>query len=174
VKLFNKRGDSGETSLLYGQRTPKSGYRCHFNGAIDESVSALGLARSFCKRKEVQDTLLQLQKDLFIAGAELAVPEENYADFQSKGRTISEEMVESLTGTVELFETKITLPKEFIIPGSTTSSAAIDMARTAVRRTERIAVQIHEQGLLPNEIIMRYLNRMADLLFVLARYEETD
>jgi len=82
--------------------------------------------------------------------------------------------VESLTGTVELFETKITLPKEFIIPGSTTSSAAIDMARTAVRRTERIAVQIHEQGLLPNEIIMRYLNRMADLLFVLARYEETD
>lgn len=109
---------------------------------------------------------------MFIPAAELAVPPENYADYSAKGRVVNEEMEERLNRLSETFEGQITMPDEFVIPGNSPSSAAIDVTRAIVRRSERRAVQLKEEGLLPNENILKYLNRLADLLFVLARYED--
>lgn len=172
MKIFNRRGDQGETSLLYGQRVLKSNLRCEFYGTIDEAVSALGLARAITQKKEIHDVLYTYQQELFIPAAELAIPPEHYAGHRAKNPVVTEEMVERLTRQVEEWEEQITIPKAFIIPGKTKASAAVDLARTIVRRAERRAVQLKEEGLLPNENILKYLNRLADLLFTLARYEE--
>ncbi|MFZ5633878.1 MAG: cob(I)yrinic acid a,c-diamide adenosyltransferase [Bacillota bacterium] len=172
MKTFNKRGDQGETSLLYGQRTSKASLRCEFYGTVDEAVSAIGLARSLSKKKKVRDILFDVQKELFVPAAELAVPREHYAEYSFRGQIVQKEMVERLARLIEEFEKEIKMPDQFVIPGGSTASAAIDVARTIVRRAERRAVQLKEEGLLPNQKILSYLNRVADLLFVLARYEE--
>jgi len=174
LKTFNKRGDQAETSLLYGKRISKANLRCEFYGTIDEAVAALGLARSFSKKKSMQGILLNIQKELFIPAAELAVPMEQYAKYSVSNSIVTEEMAEHLTRQIEDLEDKINMPKEFIIPGSSTASAAIDLARTIVRRAERRAAQLKEEKILPNDKILKYLNRLADLLFTLARYEEND
>lgn len=174
LKTFNERGDLGETSLLYSQRISKANLRCEFYGTIDEAVSALGLARSFSKKKITQGILLNIQKELFIPAAELAVPMEHYTEYSVRGPIVTEEMSEHLTRMIEDLEDKINMPKEFIIPGSSTASAAIDLARAIVRRAERRATQLKEEKILPNDKILKYLNRLADLLFALARYEESD
>ena len=101
-----------------------------------------------------------------------AVPPEHYAEYRVKGQIVSEEMIEGLTLLVDEFEEQVAMPKEFIIPGGSPASAAINVARTVVRRAERRAVQLKEEGLLPSPSILEYLNRLADLLFILALYEE--
>lgn len=171
VKTFNKRGDAGETSLLYGVRTAKCDPRCEAYGTIDEAVSALGLARNFCQ-PEVKDIVFSLQQDLFVVGAELATPLERYPDLVAKGRVVKLEMVQRLENLIDDFETKIDMPGEFIIPGACVSSATLDVARTVIRRAERRAVALKEAGQLANEEVLKYLNRLSDLVFTLARYEE--
>ena len=170
MKTFNKRGDRGETSLLYGVRVAKSDARCEAYGAIDEAVSALGLARSFCQ-PEVKDIVFSLQQDLFVAGAELATPLERYPESQ-KSKVVKPEMVQRLEGLINDFEARVDMPREFIIPGACVSSAALDVARTVIRRAERRAVVLKQAGQLANEEVLRYLNRLADLVFTLARYQE--
>ena len=170
MKTFNKRGDRGETSLLYGVRVAKSDARCEAYGAIDEAVSALGLARSFCQ-PEVKDIVFSLQQDLFVAGAELATPLERCPESQ-KGKVVKPEMVQRLEGLINDFEARVDMPREFIIPGACVSSAALDVARTVIRRAERRAVVLKQAGQLANEEVLRYLNRLADLVFTLARYQE--
>jgi cob(I)alamin adenosyltransferase len=172
MKTFNKRGDQGETSLLFGQRVSKSSPRCEFYGTIDEAVSTIGLARAITQKKNVQDILIDIQRELFIPASELAVPTEHYPQFCERSKVVTEEMAERFTRLIEEYEELIELPKEFVVPGGTMASAALDMARTIVRRAERVAVQLKCDGLLPNENILKYLNRLADLLFTLARYEE--
>lgn len=174
MKTFNKKGDQGETSLFYGQRVPKSHPRCEFYGTIDEAVSTMGLARALGLKKKTQEILLNVQKELFIPAAELAIPEENYAEYSSKHPVVTEKMVERLTGLIEELEEQITMPREFIIPGRSVASAALDMARTIIRRAERRAVGLEKNSQLPNENILKYLNRLADLLFTMARYEEME
>lgn len=174
MKTFNEKGDRGETSLLYGRRISKASSRCEFLGAVDEAVSALGLARALVKREKVRDVLFTVQKEMFVPAAELAVPPEHYAEYRFRGPVVTGEMVQRLTLLIEDLEQQVAMPQEFIIPGDTVASAAIDLARAVVRRAERRAAQIFEEGQLPNENILKYLNRLADLLFVLARYEETE
>jgi cob(I)alamin adenosyltransferase len=171
VKTFNKKGDGGETSLLYGVRTAKCDPRCEAYGTIDEAVSALGLARSFCQ-PEVKDVVFSLQQDLFVIGAELATPPERYSELAAKGKVVKPEMVQKLEDLIDDFEAKVDMPREFIIPGACVSSAALDVARTVIRRAERRTVALKEAGQLMNEEIMKYLNRLSDLVFTLARYEE--
>jgi len=170
VKTFNRKGDKGETSLLYGVRVAKSDARCEAYGAIDEAVSALGLARNFCQ-PEVKNIVFSLQQDLFVVGAELATPLERYPESQ-KGKVVKPEMVQRLEGLIDDFEARIEIPHEFIIPGACVSSAALDVARTVIRRTERRAVALKEAGQLANEEVLKYLNRLSDLVFTLARYQE--
>ena len=171
MKTFNKKGDKGETSLLYGVRVAKCDDRCEVYGTIDEAVSMLGLAKNFC-RPEVQDIVFSLQRDLFVIGAEIATPEEHYPQMAAKGRVITPEMVQKLEDLIDEFEDKIDMPREFIIPGACVSSAALDVARTVVRRAERRVVAFKHSGKFVNEEILKYLNRLADLIFTLARYEE--
>jgi ATP:cob(I)alamin adenosyltransferase len=171
MKTFNKKGDKGETSLLYGVRTAKCDDRCEAYGTIDEAVSMLGLAKNFC-RPEVRDIVSGVQRKLFVIGAEMATPEEHYSQMVARGKVITSEMVQRLEDLIDDFEAKIDMPHEFIIPGACVGSAALDVARTIIRRAERRAVALKQAGQLANEEILRYLNRLADLVFTLARYQE--
>lgn len=171
MKTFNKEGDNGDTSLLGKVRVAKSDMRCEACGTIDEAVSAIGLAKSLCQ-DEVRDVLFALQQDLFVVGTELATPLERYAEFVSKGKWIKPEMTQRLESLIDDFEDKVDMPCEFIIPGACVSSAALDVARAVVRRAERRVVALKEMGQLRNEEVLKYLNRLSDLIFTLARYEE--
>jgi len=171
MKTFNKKGDKGETSLLYGVRVPKCDDKCEVYGTIDEAVSMLGLAKNFCQL-EVKDIVSGLQRDLFAIGAEVATPEEHYSQMVARGKVVTSEMVRRLEDLIDDFEAKIDMPREFIIPGACVSSAALDVARAIIRRAERRAVAFEQTGKLINEEILKYLNRLADLIFTLARYEE--
>jgi len=173
MKTFNKKGDNGETSLLFGVRTSKSDLRCEAYGTIDEAVSMLGLAKNFC-RPEVKDIISGIQRDLFIVGAELASPEEHYSELVAKGKVVEPVMVQKLEDLIDDLEAKVEMPHEFIIPGASVGSAALDVARTVVRRAERRVVALKEAGRSVNEEVPKYLNRSADLIFTLARYEEKD
>ena len=174
MKTFNKKGDRGETSLLFGARVAKSDPRCEAYGTIDEAVSALGLARQFCK-PEVKDIILSLQKDLFLVGAELATPAEHYSKLVKKRKTITSEMVQSLENLIDDFEAKVKMPEAFVIPGGVSAgSAALDVARPIIRRAERRVVSLKQAGTAINDEILKYLNRLADLVFTLARYQEAE
>lgn len=171
MKTFNKRGDKGETSLLHGVRVPKSDPHCEAYGTVDEAVSALGLARALSSKKKVQGMLLELQQELFALGAELAAPLEHRAAFAEKHTTISEAMVDRLEALIDELEQELEMPKAFIVPGATPASGAIDLGRAIIRRAERRIVSMRDAGLVKNEELHRYVNRIADLLFTLARYE---
>ena len=172
MRTFNKKGDGGETSLLYGDRVAKSDPRCEAYGTIDEAVSALGLARHFC-RSEVKDIILSLQRDLFVVGAVLATPVEHYSKLAIDQNVVNSEMVQRLENLIDAFEAKVKIPEIFVIPGgSSAGSAALDVARTVIRRAERRVVALKEAGMAKNGEMLKYLNRLADLLFTLGRYEE--
>ena len=172
MKTFNKRGDGGKTNLLYGARTVKCDPRCEAYGTIDEAVSALGLARNFCN-SEVKDIIFSIQKDLFIIGAELATPAEHYSKLVEKQNVVTADMVQKLEDLIDDLEAKIKMPQAFIIPGgSSAGSAALDVARTIIRRAERMVVGLQHTGVVTNEEILKYLNRLADLVFTLARHED--
>lgn len=166
---FSTRGDGGETSLLGGQRVPKYDPRPETYGVLDEASSALGVARATTKNQKIKDIILTVQKDLLIMGAELSsVPE----DIQKLTRRIGEGDIKRLEEIIDELQKNITLKNEFIYPGETPVSAQIDVGRTIIRRAERKAAGLKNEGLLRNAEINRYLNRLADMLFVLARYEE--
>lgn len=173
MKTFNKKGDSGETSLLYGDRVAKSDVRCEAYGTIDEAVSMLGLARQFCQ-PEVKEIIFSVQQELFIIGAELATPPEHYSKLVAKGNVVTQEMVQRLENLIDEFEAKVKMPAAFIIPGGAgTGSAALDAARAVTRRAERQIVSLKQNGIAVNEEALKYINRLADLLFTLARYQES-
>ncbi len=172
MKIFNKRGDQGETSLLYGGRVPKCDPRCEAYGTIDEAVSALGLARALSQKERTRDILHLLQEELFIVGAELATAADDYDKLTARHQVVTEEMVNRLEGLIDDFEAEIEMPKKFIIPGASPSSAALDLARTIIRRAERRAAELRNNGMVPNGNVLHYLNRLADLAFTVARYEE--
>ena len=166
---FSTRGDGGETSLLGGQRVPKYDPRPETYGVLDEASSALGVARATTKNQKIKDIILSVQKDLLIMGAELSsVPE----DIQKLPRRIGEGDIKRLEHIIDELQENITLKNEFIYPGETPVSAEIDVGRTIIRRAERKAASLKNEGLLLSAEINRYLNRLADMLFVLARYEE--
>ena len=171
MKIYTRKGDKGETSLLYGARVAKNDLRCETYGTIDEAVSVLGLAKNFCQ-PQIKDIVSDLQRDLFVIGTELAIPQERYSELAAKGKVVKPEMVQRLEALIDDFEAKIDMPREFIIPGACVSSATLDVARTVIRRAERKTVALKQTEQLMNEEILKYLNRLADLVFTLARYQE--
>jgi cob(I)alamin adenosyltransferase len=178
------RGDDGTTGLLYGgPRVRKDDPRTEAYGTVDEAVAALGLARAELGVRSQLGTLnpalasiaelvLRLQRELFVVGAELATTEaarDRLVDGQTR---VSAAMVEDLTGLVVELEQRIEMPREFIVPGETRTSAALELARTVIRRAERRVVGLEADGLQPGEHLLPYLNRLADLVWVLARTAE--
>jgi cob(I)alamin adenosyltransferase len=173
-RVYTKFGDQGETSLLYGGRVSKNNPHSEAYGITDEAVSAMGLARSLSEDNRVKDTLRDLQRDLFTIAAELATDPGKYELFQQHFKPVTPEMVESLEQLIDSLEEDVDMPKVFILPGGTPASSAIDMARCIIRTAERRVVALKEVDLLTNNQILAYLNRLGDLLFVLARYQDRD
>jgi len=174
------KGDSGTTALLFGgERIRKDDPRTEAYGTIDEAVAALGLARAACQDAApgspiewVGATILDIQRDLFVAAAELATNPDAW-DRQVGGRTrVSAAMVSAMDTRLHELESQIVMPHEFVVPGETALSAALEVARTILRRAERRAVTLEAAGLVPGPHLLPYLNRTADLLWVLARLAE--
>jgi cob(I)alamin adenosyltransferase len=169
VMKFSKKGDKGFTSLLGGRRVSKSGARPETYGTLDEASSALGLARASAKKAKTREIIMGIQRDLVLLGAELATLPE---DASRHDYRITPRHVERLEGWIDELQRDVALKNEFICPGETVAGAAIDLGRTIVRRAERKAVALLHRKIIGNPEILRFLNRLADLLFVLARYEE--
>jgi cob(I)alamin adenosyltransferase len=178
------RGDDGTTGLLFGgDRISKDDARTEAYGTIDEAVAALGMARAELGLKRqygvvpptlagLGEVILRLQRELFVVGAELATNPDAW-DRLEDGRTrVSREMVEGIDELLRDLESHIEMPKEFVVPGETRTSAALELARTILRRAERRAVSLRAAGLVPGPHLLPYLNRLADLLWVLARAAE--
>lgn len=178
------RGDDGTTGLLFGgDRIPKDDSRAEAYGTIDEAVAALGLARADLGVKDqygvlgpslsgLSDLILRLQRELFVVGAELATNPEARARARDGRTRVDGAMVEGLDALLREAEASVDLPREFVVPGETRVSAALELARTFVRRAERRAVTLRRTGALPSGQVLPYLNRLADLLWILARAAE--
>jgi cob(I)alamin adenosyltransferase len=176
MRIYTKKGDSGTTGLLFGgDRISKADLRTEAYGSTDEAVSALGLARAaigaITDRTEARlDTLiLRLQRELFVVGAELATHADRRDRLTDGTTRVTDEMVTALEREIDELELLVEQPKEFVLPGETLTGAALDLARTTVRRAERRCVALAEGGGLPDTQVLAYLNRLADLLFVMAR-----
>lgn len=166
---YSRRGDAGETSLMGGQRIAKCDGRPETYGTLDEASSALGVARACTSSSKTKEIILSIQKDLAVLGAELATLPEDARKFPYR---ITTSHVQRLERLIADLQDEVTIGKEFIYPGANLSSAAIDLARTIIRRGERNAVRLMQDKIITNEDILRFFNRLADLLFTLARYEE--
>lgn len=174
MRIYTKKGDDGSTGLLFGgARVSKADLRTDAYGTTDEAVSALGLARAALAgvpaASELTGLLLRLQRELFVVGAELATHVDKRSKLIDGTSRVTPEMVAWLEGEIDQIEAGHPMPKEFVIPGESLAGAAIDLARTTVRRAERRAVSLAGQGGLPDSQVVPYLNRLADLLFVAAR-----
>jgi cob(I)alamin adenosyltransferase len=166
---FSKKGDGGETSLLGGQRVPKFDPRPDTYGVLDEASSALGVVRAMTKDQRIKGIVLSVQKDLLTMGAELSSLSE---DIPKLSIRIGAGDVQRIEDLIDELQKNVKLKNEFIYPGETVLSAQIDVGRTIIRRAERNAARLKNEGLVNNPNIHQYLNRLADMLFVLARYEE--
>src|SRR5450755_1716512 len=178
------RGGDGTTGLLYGgPRIRKDDARTEAYGTVDEAVAAFGLARAELGLKSqygtlnpalasVAELILRLQRELFVVGAELATTPTAIDRLEDDRTRVSAGMVESLTALVVELEKRIDMPREFVVPGETRTSAALELARTVIRRAERRVVGLQAEGLLQSVHLLPYLNRLADLAWVLARVAE--
>jgi len=178
------KGDDGTTGLLYGgARVQKDDPRTEAYGTIDEAVAALGLARASLGAKRrvgtlspslggLGDLILRFQRELFVVGAELATNPEAWDRLEDARTRVSRAMVDDVETVLVELERQIEMPREFVVPGETPTSAALELARTILRRAERRAVGLRRDGLVPGEHLVPYLNRLADLIWVLARAAE--
>ena len=169
AKVTTRTGDDGYTGLLGDARVPKWDPRMEALGAIDEATSALGLARAQATEPEVRAAIHDLQRDLYLLMGELATPPEHY---EQVGLRVTAEHLARLDGQLEVFKARVRIGNQFIIPGATVAGAALDLARTIVRRGERAVARLLHDGTIANRDTLRFLNRASDLLFVLARFEE--
>ena len=177
VKIYTRKGDDGTTSLWYGGRVSKTDARTEAYGSIDEANSALGAARALSKAEgttELHDSILALQHDLFVAGAELATAPDAADRLQDGVSRVTDEMVERLESEIDRYMDQVDLPPQFVIPGGTQLSAALDLARAMIRRAERRVVELQDADGLASDTVLRYLNRASDLAFALARFADED
>ena len=178
------RGDDGSTGLLYGgPRISKDDLRTEAYGTVDEAVAALGLARAQLGLKDrygvlspgfgdLHALILRIQRELFVVGAEMATNPDAWERLEDGRTRVSAGMIEALEAVLHDVEEHVEMPREFVVPGETPTSAMLELARTTIRRAERRAVTLGREGLLPGPHLLPYLNRLADLLWVLARAAE--
>ncbi|HXZ05412.1 MAG TPA: cob(I)yrinic acid a,c-diamide adenosyltransferase [Ktedonobacteraceae bacterium] len=169
AKVTTGTGDTGYTGLLGEQRVPKYDARPDTFGTVDEATSALGLARAMTHDPEVKEIIYQIQQELYLLMGELATTPENY---EKIGLRMTIEHVQRLEQIEEHLKGEVEIPNKFVIPGDTPDGAALDLARTIIRRAERMAVKLLHDGVIQNGEVVRYLNRLSDLIFILARYIE--
>ena len=164
---YTRTGDDGTSGLLGEGRVPKEHPRLETVGAIDESNAAFGVARAVCQSSQTREIILSIQRDLYHMMAEISATPENAAKF----RKIDAQRVSWLEEQTDSIGKNIELPKEFIVPGDTQAGAALDLTRTIVRRAERRAAHYFHNGEIENPDILKYLNRLSSLCFVLEIWE---
>ena len=176
MRIYTRKGDTGTTGLLFGgDRVSKADLRTDAYGTTDEAVSALGLARASIGAEtdrveaRLADLIVRLQRELFVVGAELATHLDRRDRLGDGTTRVTETMIAALETEIDELEEMVEQPKEFVLPGESTTGAALDLARTTIRRAERRAVALSESGGLPDSHVVAYLNRLADLIFVMAR-----
>lgn len=169
MKIYTKTGDAGQTGLLDGSRVTKDDLRVAAYGDIDELSAVLGVARARLRPGKLNALLHDLQRDLFALGAQLADPKARVGSRKSKA-AISQKQVERLEQVIDAHEKRMPALKAFLLSGGSPLAALLHLARTVCRRAERAIVALsHEQKVDP--LVLAYVNRLSDLLFVLARYE---
>lgn len=165
--FYTRKGDDGFTNTLGEGRVAKSDERIEAVGTLDELTSALGMARSLCQTPGVNDLVVHVQRDLYSLMSEVAAEPE----VAHKVRTISESHVAWLEEQTDAITAAVGVPKGFILPGETHSGAAFGMARVVARRAERRVVALHQRTPFENIQLLRYLNRLSSLCFVLELQE---
>ena len=165
MKIYTRKGDDGTTSLWYGGGSPSPTPAPRPTATLDEAGSALGVARSLCGAgdAEVAADILRLQNELFVAGAELATAPRRPSGSRTASAASPTAMVESLEPAIDRYMDRVELPPKFVIPGGTTLSAQLDVARAVLRRAERRVVALQQADELASEAVLRYLNRASDL-----------
>jgi cob(I)alamin adenosyltransferase len=173
MKVYTRKGDDGTTGLLFGGRVGKDSPGPDAYGAVDEAVSSLGVARAEVERgSELDEIVIRLQRELFVVGAELATAPDKRDKLEPGVSCTTVEMVSALEPLIDDLTARYEPPTEFVLPGENRVAAALDVARTVVRRAERHAVAAARAGWLDDSQVVPYLNRLADLVYTLARWQE--
>ncbi len=169
MKIYTKTGDAGKTSLFGGKRVDKNSARLEAYGTVDELNSVIGIARTNCKSGKANEILAQLQNQLFFIGSDLATPLDEQK-IKIEIQRADQALVEQLEKWIDELDEELPELKVFILPGGTPGAAYLHFARTVCRRAERKVVELATREQI-NDFVVKYLNRLSDLLFVLARYE---
>ena len=169
TKVYTKRGDKGETDLLGGSVARKDSLKVESYGCVDEASSFIGLARYYCKNKGIKERLKEVQNKLLVLGGFLASDERGKEIMKDQ---IKEEDIKLLEEYIDEYNQKLPPLKHFILPGDEEVATHFHVARTVVRRAERRIVSLTAQEPDLNPLIQKYVNRLSDLMFVLARYLE--
>jgi cob(I)alamin adenosyltransferase len=169
VKIYTRGGDDGTTGLYFGGRVAKTSQPIEVNGAVDEAQALLGWARSLSEHgSRLDDLLISVERDLWVLMAEVATLPKNRAKLVAEKSLVSSAMVERLEHEIDALAEETTMPAEFLVPGENQLSAALDVARTVVRRAERVAIAYPLEG----SLVTQYLNRLSDLVWAMARWAE--
>ena len=170
MKIYTKPGDDGTTGLFYGGRVTKDSPLPRADGAVHQAQAAIGLARAAAQDSELNDLLTNVCRDLYVAMAELATLPENHSKLDPGTTLVTEDMVQNLEQQIDNVTNRFDSPTEFTIPGQTEISARLDWARVIVRRAERETIDICQT----ESQVLPYLNRLSDLLWTLARWQEDE
>ena len=173
MKVYTRTGDDGTTGLFYGGRVSKADLGPEAYGAVDEAVSALGLARAYADG-DLNDEILSLQRQLFVAAAELATDPANRHKLAAGVSLTTAQMVEGLEASLDRVIAEVGAPDGFMVPGESPLSAHLDQARSVIRRAERRCVAYADAGQLEGSFVVQFLNRLADYVFMLVRASETN
>ncbi len=163
--IATKRGDHGETDIRYGVRVSKAHVKVEACGSVDEMNSYLGLARAHIDDPLIKGILLRFQEESLKVGADIAMP----IDFPNKVDKVTAEMIDFIEKELYERENNPDIMKDWAFPGRSKAEAFMDVARTACRRAERNVVVLMEEGLIANKLVIKYLNRLSDLLWIIAR-----
>jgi cob(I)alamin adenosyltransferase len=169
VKIYTRGGDDGTTGLYFGGRVAKTAEPIEVNGAVDEAQAALGWARSLSEQgSRLNGLLITVERDLWVLMAEVATLPSNRSKLVAEKTLVTAQMVERLEHEIDALAEETTMPTEFLVPGENQLSAALDVARTIVRRAERVALTYALEG----SFVHQYLNRLSDLVWAMARWAE--
>ncbi|MBP7898688.1 cob(I)yrinic acid a,c-diamide adenosyltransferase [Candidatus Gracilibacteria bacterium] len=170
MKIYTKRGDKGETDLFGGKRVPKDTLRIEAIGTVDELNSLIGVVLAVGPEKNISDLLVEIQKDLFVLGADLATPEKQSVRGHDDVPRVSDVRIEFFEQMMDELDNELEPMTAFILPSGCQTGAWLHVCRSVCRRAERICVSLMNEE--PSvEMSVKFLNRLSDLFFVLARYE---
>ena len=169
MSFYTRNGDDGTTGFLGKGRVKKYEIRMETIGSLDEASAALRLARAFVCSVEIKEIVLKVQKFLYLVMGEVAADEENVVRFSA----IKSDHVSELENIIDHISKKTKIPNEFIVPGDTKGGAFLGLSRTVIRRAERRLVEMLDAGLIQNQYLLKFINRLSSLLFILEIYENS-